>query len=562
MYLWSRNQVSGMLQRGDSPVDSTVKLAETDDRKNLTVKGESLTGQVFVDKYEVLEELGQGGMGAVYRVRHIHLNRFAALKLLHTQHATNDGLLRFQQEAQVVSALKHPNIVGVTDFGIASDGQPYMVMDLLSGVPLSVFVKRESITAERLAKIFGQVCDALAYAHERSIVHRDIKPGNIMIHTENDVDEVMVVDFGIAKILPQEDSHKMHLTRTGELFGTPLYMSPEQCQGHRVDSRADIYALGCVMYEALAGLHPFATDNVFELFRRQINDTPPPLPKKGKNASDRLFEAIVLRAMAKSPADRYKYAVEMASDLKMLDSADKGLLSEMQVMVKVTKGRVKAGSKATAWWGASAQIASVMALVTAILLFVIPAKLNYEADQMNHNYEVLSTLLDSVSEIDEQGMAAPSPQRLRRKMKRLKAYMNKDPAQQRAYRELMTALPAAEKALYEGRAAVERGLAEQDMETLLTKVRPMMDSVIHCWTNVGRAFALLQSITYNKCKAHCDLVGHYLLAYSCCKWFGVFLLAGLSLLLGIRLQLLIEKRNAAKTPVLVDKTVLTTQVER
>lgn len=539
-----------MSPSGEVPADFTVVITEYPEGDDGECKIDSLpehfAGKLFVEKYELISTLGQGGMGTVYKVRHVLLDKLAALKVLHSEHAMGDGVLRFQQEAKVVSSLKHPNIVGVMDFGIAADGQPYMVMDLLEGVPLNTLLKSELVSVERLAKIFGQVCDALSYAHEKAIVHRDIKPGNIMVHTQDGVDYVTVVDFGIAKILPQEDSSKMHLTKTGDVFGTPLYMSPEQCLGHPVDARADIYALGCVMYEAFARHHPFVTGNVFELVTKQISETPPPFNKPGMKASERRFEAIVLKAMAKRPEDRYRFAVEMASELKMVEAKESGFLSEMKVRVKVTQSRVRAGSKQAAWWAVGAQVLSVLAIVNSVALATIPHYLNKEVVQMQRYSEVLSTLMDSVSTSDDGQMMRPTPDVLLHNMRDIRSLVISDPDQKQAYRDLLRALPKAEKSLTKAERVVMEMAMQFDFATIKRELEPMMQKVISHWTDVGLTFAKLESISYAKCKAHKDAVQWYLQTYSVCKWTGVTFLCALFALLSVRVRSEIQRRKSAK----------------
>lgn len=219
---------------------------------------ESLVGKTIAGHYEIVSFLGEGGMSTVYKAKHILLDSIRAIKILHLPRAGDGKILqRFQQEAKASFFLSHPNIVRVYDFGIEpSMQQPYLVMDCLEGKPLSNVLENEPISSERAINIISQVCNALEHAHTKGIVHRDIKPANIILSKDASGGEIaQLVDFGIAKLINPEEGND--LTQTGEVFGTPLYMSPEQCLGRNVDKRSDIYSLGCVMYECLAGKPPF-----------------------------------------------------------------------------------------------------------------------------------------------------------------------------------------------------------------------------------------------------------------------------------------------------------------
>lgn len=210
-------------------------------------------GTTIEGRYEVLSLAGKGGMSAVYRARHLLTQRIVALKLMHSHLLTDESAVRrFQQEAKAASRLHHINAISVLDMGITNDGQPYLTMDFLEGRSLSEEIRScGKIEAMRSIHVFLQVCAALAHAHDQRIVHRDLKPSNVMlIQADDDPDFVKVVDFGIAKIL-REGSESLKLTATGDVFGSPYYMSPEQCMGNQLDARSDIYSMGCLMYEAL-----------------------------------------------------------------------------------------------------------------------------------------------------------------------------------------------------------------------------------------------------------------------------------------------------------------------
>jgi tetratricopeptide (TPR) repeat protein/tRNA A-37 threonylcarbamoyl transferase component Bud32 len=277
--------------------------------------GTTLSGRYVIDCL-----LGRGGMSSVYRARHLVLqNKVVAIKLLH-EHLCREqsSLLRFKQEARAASALAHPNIIGIEDFGLTDEGTPYQVIDLLQGVSLADAIKQAGrLTVARALHIFVQACDALAHAHERGVIHRDLKPSNIMLVAHGgDPNFVKIVDFGIAKVLPEEGYESQGLTKTGDILGSPLYMSPEQCMGTKLDSRSDIYSMGCVMYETLVGTPPFKGVTIYETIYKHTSEMPadivsvvPDLPLV------RELNAVILKAMAKDPAQRYQSIAQMRDEL-------------------------------------------------------------------------------------------------------------------------------------------------------------------------------------------------------------------------------------------------------
>ncbi|MBK9142925.1 MAG: serine/threonine protein kinase [Candidatus Melainabacteria bacterium] len=275
-----------------------------------------LVGTFLKDRYFVLSILGKGGMSLVYRAKDMHTGKIVALKALRTQGMGDEVLVkRFRLEAEVLHRLNHPRIVSVHDYGTSKHGQPFFVMDYLIGVSLNQVLKREgALKPERFQDIFVQVAAAIAHAHKHGAIHRDIKPGNIMLVEMGDTrDYVKIVDFGIAKLA--EDAAK--LTRMGEVWGSPIYMSPEQGMGTTIDARTDIYSLGVVMYESLTGEVPFLGRNYVETMTMQISEPPAPFsdvcPELKIPAA---LEMIVFRALQKSPDERYQSMNEMKSDLE------------------------------------------------------------------------------------------------------------------------------------------------------------------------------------------------------------------------------------------------------
>jgi tetratricopeptide (TPR) repeat protein len=280
-----------------------------------------LVGTVFAERYEVLELLGRGGMGSVYKVRNQLNKSLRALKLMHAHLVADPQVFRrFQQEATAAARINHPNAISIIDMGMAADGRPYLIMDFLDGMSLSELLKyKRKLPIRESLHIFTQMCGALAEAHGHGVIHRDIKPSNVMLLDAETGPEyvVKVVDFGIAKVFPQEGDPTMKDTTTGELFGSPPYMSPEQCLGKRLDYRSDIYSMGCLMYEVLTGAPPLVGQNALGTMYRQINDMPTPLSdiKDDVRLIQRLDE-IIIRCLQKLPENRYQSILELHQDLE------------------------------------------------------------------------------------------------------------------------------------------------------------------------------------------------------------------------------------------------------
>ena len=271
---------------------------------------DSTIGRLLAGRYRVIRRLGEGGMGSVYEAEHVQLGRRVAIKLLHEQHATSIDLrTRFEREARMLSQLRHPNVVTITDFGI-DDGKPFLVMDLLSGRDLASLIKEGRVAPERAIGIVRQILRGVAHAHARGLVHRDLKPHNVMVEVlEDGSDHVTVLDFGLAR---DTAGGSGTLTRSGIVVGTPAYMAPEQAGGGSADARADVYALGNVLFELLAGRRPFPFSEAHELLRAHLL-TPPPSLKETCHDLDvpPELDALVARALAKEARDRYPDAAAM-----------------------------------------------------------------------------------------------------------------------------------------------------------------------------------------------------------------------------------------------------------
>jgi serine/threonine protein kinase len=288
-------------------------------------KSQQLIGKVLGGHYQILSPIGAGGMSAVYKARHDMLDRIVAVKIMHAHMLAQQGsLARFQQEAKAASHLAHPNIISVHDFGVSQDEQVYLVMDYLEGISLGDVLAQEGhLAPQRAVPIFIQICDALHHAHHKGIIHRDLKPSNVMlVNTESLEDVVKIVDFGIAKLLPGAAIESQRLTQTGEVFGSPIYMSPEQCTGQTLDARSDVFSLGCVMYETLCGKPPFIGQNMLETMYIRLSDKAKPFDPELKVPKQ--LEAVIMIAIAREPENRYQTMLELRQDLEKISLGTTG----------------------------------------------------------------------------------------------------------------------------------------------------------------------------------------------------------------------------------------------
>ncbi|MEZ4474824.1 MAG: protein kinase [bacterium] len=277
-------------------------------------------GRMVAGRFRLLSKLGDGGMGEVYRAEQLPMGRHVALKIL--RHALSDDprqVERFKREAQAASALTHPNTIIVHDFGQDTDGTLFLAMEYLAGQPLNAVMAREGpLPGERAARIMQQVCGSLDEAHRQGMVHRDLKPENIfLVERAGNPDFVKVLDFGIAKVTESGGQKLATITQAGAIFGTPQYMAPEQIRGDHVDARADIYALGVLLYELISGHLPFAAGSVVEMLTKHLTAPPAPIARTGSDSDPGLarLEAVALRALSKDPEHRQQTAREFLEDL-------------------------------------------------------------------------------------------------------------------------------------------------------------------------------------------------------------------------------------------------------
>lgn len=276
-------------------------------------KEQSMIGQVIDRKYRLDAKIGFGGMGDVYRASRLLIGDQVAIKILHATHVSDPQAgERFRREAQAAARLKHPNAVSIYDFGVTDDGLVYLVMELVEGQSLRQIIKQQGpLPPATVSEITNQVCSALQIAHQHDVVHRDLKPDNIMVHVTISGLQVKVLDFGIAKL---RDLTTSNLTMTGNVMGTPHYMSPEQCLGEEIDSRSDLYSLGVVIYQMLTGSLPFNSSTSTAVVMQHVNKEPPSLRFINRSISPAV-EMVVLRALAKRREHRPQSADALAREL-------------------------------------------------------------------------------------------------------------------------------------------------------------------------------------------------------------------------------------------------------
>jgi len=275
-------------------------------------------GATLGDAYQIVRIIGEGGMGRVYEARHTRLGRKRfAVKVLHAEYARQPEVVaRFQREAEAASGIRHPNVVDVYDVHHTEDGRPYLVGEFLEGEELGHYLSRVGkISTSQAVAITRQVCRALGAAHARGVVHRDMKPENVFLVGDPQRPLVKVIDFGISKT---EDASATALTRTGMIMGTPSYMAPEQARGDKVDARADIYAVGGILYRALTGKKPFDADDP-SVIVAQVLTQDPPRPRSLVASIPQALELVIQHAMAKEAQDRYASMGELEAELLPFD---------------------------------------------------------------------------------------------------------------------------------------------------------------------------------------------------------------------------------------------------
>ena len=303
-----------------------VNFCEADGNELTTVLIDSLVNTTVGKRYQLLSEIGRGGMGVVYKSKDLIEDRTVAVKMLINDLKQDDlALRRFEVEAQACRALDHPNVIQLYDYAVSEWGLPYIVMEYLNGDTLqTTFNKERRLALPRALDLFIQICNALDHSHRRQVLHRDLKPSNIVLEHLDGGERAVLVDFGIAKLFAQAGRKVLRLTRTGEVFGSPLYMSPEQCMGQSLDHRSDIYSFGCLMYEILTGLPPLAGENFLSTIFKHVNEVPLPFAQVApKVVLPKELEDIVFKSLAKPLNDRFQSMAELRGELEKVQEAVK-----------------------------------------------------------------------------------------------------------------------------------------------------------------------------------------------------------------------------------------------
>jgi len=280
---------------------------------------DSLEGTTLSGRYEISTKLGEGGMSSVYKARDMQLDKIVALKVVLPHLVKQErNLLRFQREALSVRSLKHENIAEIYDSDIADNGVPYISMEYVEGCTLMELIDKERyLSYARAVPMFCQIADALQHAHTQGIIHRDLKPSNILVRTKDGRESISIVDFGLAKMLPHADVQSTTLTHTGDVFGSPPYMSPQQCRGEKVDHRTDIYSFGCLMYETLTGRPPLVAETTVTTILKHLETIPPPTFETCPQAKvPGTLEAIIFKTLAKEPAARQQSMLQIQNELR------------------------------------------------------------------------------------------------------------------------------------------------------------------------------------------------------------------------------------------------------
>jgi serine/threonine protein kinase len=296
-------------------------------------------GATLFGPYIYVSVIGAGGMGIIYKARHAILDRVVAVKMLRPSRLTSEEIQRFQKEGKAISRLNHSGIIEVHDLGITAEGLPFMVMDFVDGISLKELIEeRGALSLTESVEIGLQICGAMEHAHANGIVHRDLKPSNIMLKRRENNYEVKIVDFGIAKINQSEPSTESTLTKTGAVFGSPAYMSPEQARGLKVEGTSDIYSVGCILFECLTGAAPYQGETVFDVLVQHIHGSLPTLTEASLGTNFPAgFADMIAKALEKDPSQRFPDFTAFRSALLSLAAG--------RFVAPLERGRINQGGR-------------------------------------------------------------------------------------------------------------------------------------------------------------------------------------------------------------------------
>ena len=357
---------------------ATLKLAG--------VKQDPYLGKLIKGRYNVINKIGEGGMGSVYLAEQVSIGRKVALKVLNGSYASDDEFIsRFRREARLAASLNHRNIVTIYDFDQGNDGSLFIAMEYLEGTKLSDVIRRDgSLEINRAVRLAAQIAEGLNVAHVNGVIHRDIKPDNVMVVGKRSAEEIKLMDFGIARMM-DTGTTTPNLTRAGMIMGTPAYMAPEQAEGATVSEKTDIYALGIVLYEMLSGSVPFKASTPSAVLIKQLQEIPMPLRKLRREVPSGL-ESLVMRALEKKPQKRPRDMREVAEELQKIDIAH--VANEAQKTVIGTKATERSDS---GWlndfrkWVALTKSARAPILSAAILLVLLLSAGGYWFSKRDQN---------------------------------------------------------------------------------------------------------------------------------------------------------------------------------
>ncbi|MBX9724696.1 MAG: serine/threonine protein kinase, partial [Candidatus Obscuribacterales bacterium] len=277
---------------------------------------DKLVGARLQNRFDIISILGTGASSTVYKANHLLLDQLVAIKVLHSVHSdSQQSQQRFQKEATVLNSFTHPNIVRFFSFGSTDDGRNFMVLEFLEGKTLAEILKeKEALSMTEAMPIFKDICKGLSYAHEHDVIHRDLKPGNVInVSGENDKTLSKILDFGVVKTTRED----LSMTKTGTLIGSANYMSPEQCSSKEIGKSTDIYSMGCLMYETLVGAAPMQAETDLLTMSNHLNKTVKYVP--AKHGISRELERIILRCLEKDSKKRYSNSSELLSALEAAD---------------------------------------------------------------------------------------------------------------------------------------------------------------------------------------------------------------------------------------------------